>query len=71
MDNFLKKARKVSGLARWERTHRQKAQYGNRKMLAYNVPGTQLAGTHSMMINYCNTVYDRLRREWINSWHRW
>ncbi len=61
MTKLWKKARKLSGLARYERTNRRKTMEGGRLKLAYNVPGTKEAGDIHMLRAHTNDIYRRLQ----------
>ena len=58
-----KDARKISGLARYERTNRTKTMEGWRLKLSYNVPGTKQAGEIHMLRMHANDVYTILQVE--------
>ncbi len=63
MTKLWKKARKLSGLARYERTNRRKTMEGGRLKLAYNVPGTKEAGDIHMLRAHTNDIYRRLQKK--------
>jgi hypothetical protein len=61
MDKIWKKARRLSGLARYERVTRRKVRVGGRLRLAFNVSGTKEAGEIHMLRKRCNDIAERLR----------
>ncbi len=52
MDKNLRKARKLSGLARFERTTK-----------GWKIPGTQAAGMHHILQRRCWDILRQLRKE--------
>ncbi len=63
-DKILIKARKLSGLAAFERNPRMRltSECGRMK-LAYKVPGTPEAGQWSMLNMVCSDIAKKLRKE--------
>jgi hypothetical protein len=60
MDENWKKARRLSGLARYERETRRKVRVGGRLRLAFNVPGTKEAGEIHMLRKHCSDIARKL-----------
>ncbi|MBE3117505.1 MAG: hypothetical protein IMZ50_01950 [Candidatus Atribacteria bacterium] len=48
MNATMQRARRESGLAKYERSHRRKVQFEGRNRLAYLVPGTRESGEWNM-----------------------
>ena len=55
MSDVWKRARRASGLARFERRCRL-TRCGGRYIKAWRVPGTQEHGTHCMLTHRCNLM---------------
>jgi len=52
-------ARKKSGLAKFERTHRRKTAFRGRQVLAYKVPGTTESGQRDMLSREARDLMNR------------
>lgn len=61
MDALLKRARRESGLAHYERTCPRKTHELGRLKKACFVPGTQEHGKRSMMVCRCNDLLKQYR----------
>jgi len=62
MSEIWRRARRLSGLARFERTCRL-GTMGGRRMRAWRIPGTAEAGRHAMLERHAHSIAQELRRE--------